>query len=214
MTCTEATTSLGAYVVGALDAGDRTAVEQHLHDCPGCRDELAGLAGLPGLMSRLTLEDVTAEPPVPPVDLYERVAARARQEVATAHRRSRVRWLAAVAAAAVLLAGAGIGIDRWRAGRRPTYSLSAAAGGVHMSVVLTPQASGTGLAVTVSGLPEQEHCRLVAIGSDGTRDRAGSWTATYTGQANVTGSTSIPRSTLIRLVLIGSHGQQLVTVPV
>ena len=83
-----------------------------------------------------------------------------------------------------------------------------------MHVTLTSQQSGTGLRVTVSGLPRNEQCRLIAMASDGSRDLVGRWSATYYGQAQVTGSTDIPRSQLSRLVLLGTQGQHLVTVSV
>ncbi len=53
----EAEQSLGSYVLGALDASDRAAVEEHLKTCVGCRAELVTFAGLPGLMGRLTAQE-------------------------------------------------------------------------------------------------------------------------------------------------------------
>jgi predicted anti-sigma-YlaC factor YlaD len=43
-----------AYVLGALTREDRHRYERHLRGCPACRRELVGLAGLPGLLRRLT----------------------------------------------------------------------------------------------------------------------------------------------------------------
>ncbi|GDY32557.1 anti-sigma factor family protein [Gandjariella thermophila] len=57
MTC-QHTISLGAYVLGALDPGDRVELEQHLSACPTCRDELVRFAPIPGLLSHLTEEDL------------------------------------------------------------------------------------------------------------------------------------------------------------
>ncbi|GAA4328075.1 hypothetical protein GCM10023178_40840 [Actinomadura luteofluorescens] len=51
--CTEARTALGSYVLGALDPGERSRLEAHLEGCPACRDELAGMAGLPALLGRV-----------------------------------------------------------------------------------------------------------------------------------------------------------------
>jgi hypothetical protein len=56
--CAAPRISLGAYVLGALDPADRSALEAHLVTCPACRAELASLAGLPGLLGRLRLDDV------------------------------------------------------------------------------------------------------------------------------------------------------------
>jgi anti-sigma factor RsiW len=41
-------------VLGALTPAERYRFERHLSGCPACRDELVWLAGLPGLLRRLT----------------------------------------------------------------------------------------------------------------------------------------------------------------
>jgi predicted lipoprotein with Yx(FWY)xxD motif len=43
---------LGTYVFGAITPADRAPVVRHLATCPNCRDELVGLAALPGLLLR------------------------------------------------------------------------------------------------------------------------------------------------------------------
>jgi hypothetical protein len=213
MSCETVTLSLGAYVVGSLDSAERLDVETHLHTCPACREVLAEFAGLPGLMGKLALDDVISEP-VPATDeLFDRLATRARAE----SRRNRHRRLAAVAAAVVLLVGGGLGawagVDHSHSSGRPP-AFSATSDGVRMDVDLAGQQTGTGLTVTVSGLHEQEHCRLYAFSTDGRRELAGSWTSTYSGWARETGSTTIPRSQLASLELVDAHGHQLVTVDI
>ena len=47
--CRDIRQALGVYVLGAIDPAERTAVDNHLNTCPECREELAGLAGLPPL---------------------------------------------------------------------------------------------------------------------------------------------------------------------
>lgn len=65
MTCEEVRISLGAYVLGALDAGEAAEVEAHLETCAPCRAELAELSGLPPLLARVSAEDIerAAAPP-------------------------------------------------------------------------------------------------------------------------------------------------------
>lgn len=58
MTCQESV-SLGAYLLGALDGGERSALERHLAGCPRCRDELVQLAPLPGLLRRTPFEELS-----------------------------------------------------------------------------------------------------------------------------------------------------------
>ena len=55
MDCSEARLSLGVYVLGAIDPAERSLVDSHLASCRDCRDELAGLAGLPALLARPAL---------------------------------------------------------------------------------------------------------------------------------------------------------------
>ncbi|MER6596669.1 zf-HC2 domain-containing protein, partial [Micromonospora purpureochromogenes] len=43
----------GAYVLGALAPADRAAYERHLAGCAACREAVAEIAVLPGLLGRL-----------------------------------------------------------------------------------------------------------------------------------------------------------------
>jgi len=92
-----------AYVLGALSPEDRLAFEAHLETCTTCADGVRDLAGLPGLMARVPLEQVLA-PPVeqPPATVLPSLSLAVRRE------RRRRRWVTAagLAAAAVLAVGA------------------------------------------------------------------------------------------------------------
>jgi len=217
VTCDDTVLSLGVYLVGALDAADREAVEAHLADCPACQAELAELASLPSMLERLSIDDFPLEPLAAPEDLFDRVAAKARDEHLQQTRRTahRYRRLTAVAAAVVVIAGASIGASvALNHHSRPANGFSATQGPVTMRVTLASQTTGTGLKVTVSGLPHDEHCTLIAVAKNGSRDVAGRWDVTYAGWGQETGSTKITQSQLSRLVLLGTTGQQLVTVNV
>ena len=50
--CADIRVQLGIYVFGAITPADRALVVRHLATCPNCRDELVGLAALPGLLLR------------------------------------------------------------------------------------------------------------------------------------------------------------------
>jgi len=60
MDCPEARLSLGVYVLGAIDPAERALVDNHLATCRDCRDELAGLAGLPALLARVSTAEAIA----------------------------------------------------------------------------------------------------------------------------------------------------------
>jgi hypothetical protein len=210
--CADATIALGAYVVGALDHRERAELEAHLALCPACRDELAGLAPLPGLLSRVTVDEAIAGPP--PVDdaMLERLlAAVSRERRVATHRR----WLA-VAAAAVLLAGGSVGgVAAWNSTHATHWQrVEASAHGVHMSVDLEPASTGTTLALWLSGVPAEERCRLIAVSDTGEREVAGSWEATYSGTAVIKGTTAIARSHLRQLTIETYDGRTLVSADV
>jgi hypothetical protein len=57
--CAEARPSLGVYVLGAIDPGERGLVDAHLVTCRDCRDELAGVAGLPALLARVNPDEIS-----------------------------------------------------------------------------------------------------------------------------------------------------------
>jgi anti-sigma factor RsiW len=64
------------YVLGAIDPAERSQVEAHLSMCPSCRDELAGMAGLPALLSRVS-EPQIAHVAGPPEELLDSLLAKA-----------------------------------------------------------------------------------------------------------------------------------------
>jgi anti-sigma factor RsiW len=61
--CGEIRLELGVYVLGAIEAADRSAVDAHLECCAGCRDQLAELAGLPELLGRVSADDADSFAP-------------------------------------------------------------------------------------------------------------------------------------------------------
>lgn len=117
-----------AYVLGSLTRGERLEFEEHLEVCSRCRDAVAELAGMPGLLGLVGAETALglgAEPesaadlparaeshptPAPhpsrddPPDLLPRLAA------ATERQRRRSRWVTAGAAIAAAAAAVAIAI--------------------------------------------------------------------------------------------------------
>jgi hypothetical protein len=211
--CAEFEISLGAYVLGALAATERGEVERHLASCRSCSAELAELTPLPGLLSRLTLDDATSSPAAPDDALLERLlvaADRGRRH------ETRRRWLAVAAAVVFLVGGSAAGVAGWRATHAGVASdrVSASANGVRMQVQLVGAQTGTRLALSLTGVAAEERCRIVAVSDTGSRDVAGSWVATYSGTAKIDATTSIPRAHLARLVIQTYDGTRLVAAKV
>src|SRR4051794_2468077 len=116
----------GAYVLGALSPAERAAYERHLATCSFCREAVADIAVLPGLLGRLdpaefaklldpTLTSLSSYPPpersrMP--DLVTAAQTTRRQE----RKKFRVRVLSTALAAAVVALIVGVGAVFWVGG--------------------------------------------------------------------------------------------------
>ena len=110
------TVDAGVYVLGALSPVERTGYERHLGTCPDCREEVAELAGLPGLLGRLdsgTAASMALVPEPAPAGprLLDTVLRQARRERGRLTRRRRFQMAGGVLAAACLAAVVGIGVS-------------------------------------------------------------------------------------------------------
>lgn len=177
MDCGAVRICLGVYVLGSIDPAERSVVDAHLSTCRDCRDELAGLAGIPALLARVSApeaialaEDIPAEgeprlesaagpaeeleavPPLhssPPKELLGTVL-----DLTAARRRGR-RWRAAglsAAAAVVLAAGAFAGAQAvaGHAARGPAPAAAGLDYGAAMSGWTTVHGSANGMYGTVT----------------------------------------------------------------
>src|SRR5271169_4323494 len=142
--CADARLSLGVYVLGAIDPAERALVDAHLASCRDCRDELAGLAGLPALLARVNPDEIsriraddTVRPMAsdgPPEELLGTVLGLAEAR----RRRNRWRYLSAAAAVAAIAGGLFAGLN------------SATSTTVTKTVAVSPM-SGTGTWETADG---------------------------------------------------------------
>jgi Putative zinc-finger len=212
VTCDEARLSLGAFALGSLDADEDAEMRAHVEDCPVCREEMREFEALPALLADLTIEEASGRVQPSPA-LYESLRARAAAEDAAAHAGRRRLVLAAAAGVAVVaLGGATFAWQQVDHGPK-TYS-SSSTGPAHLAVQLKAGPSGTGMTVKVRGLPANEHCTLIAVGRGGTREVAGSWVATYDGEATVTGWTALSIPQLTQVLVVDETGKQLLGVNV
>lgn len=217
MTCVHVT-SLGAYVLGALDADDRLETERHLRDCPLCRDELVRLTPLPGLLGQVSLSDVTGPESAPWTDIAALPLAPT-QSPTRRHPVWRGLGMAAAVAAivvGVVVAGRVVVDDSTPAASVPaaaaTWSTSAGSGGIDATAVLSARDWGTDIDLTMAGLPMGQRCRLVVRSDDGRAETAGWWT-TGTGYgtttAEIPASTSLDVDAIDRLEVVLASGRVL-----
>ncbi len=189
--CIEARPSLGVYVLGSIDPAERGLVDAHLATCQECRDELAGLAGLPPLLARLTPDEVSrisADDPVrmtsdePPAELIGTVLDLAKAK----RRRERWRYVSAAAAVVVLAVGAFAGL---KSATTRTHDVPIPSGSEHLweiaqgssqaasaTVAYSNELWGNAFEVLVQRIPMGTTCQLWVVHPDGTRTQVAAWT--------------------------------------
>ena len=136
-----------AYVLGALDPGQRAEFERHLEGCPLCQAQVDELAALPAALAVADPAGWTSEPP--PASLLPHLLWQARAQ----RRRRRIRTAALAAVAACLISLLSIaGLSAWHTSQRPPIrgfsAVAAAAGTVRATAELTATGNGTLLHVS------------------------------------------------------------------
>lgn len=225
--CQNMRQSLGVYIVGALDPSERMLVDLHLAGCRECREELAGLAGLPALLGRVPARDAERvilesaelrDLEEPPAELLARLL----KEVAA--RRATGRWRGILAAAAAVLfaiasgvAGAHFLIPGGNGQPAPIAAEVVKAfnpvTGVTATVSYRPTSWGTAMDVQVSGVRAGTSCTMWVVKADGTRFPAGSWNVPYgPEQADYPASSALQEKD-VTAFQIWSNGHELVNIP-
>jgi hypothetical protein len=224
--CGEIRYALGVYVVGAIDPAERAIVDAHLSHCQECREELAGLAGLPALLGRVPKQDAerlalgTEELEEPPAELLDSLLAQV-----TARRRAR-RWrgITAAAAAAVIAVGGGIvggaviGHNHDNASTaNGSYLVQGTDAATHVTAAVyygpEPGGSGTAMRVEVSGIRSGTHCVFWVTNASGQHLKAGNWTVSN-GQYGkwYPAKASVSVANVRGFDITGPNGTQLVTI--
>jgi predicted anti-sigma-YlaC factor YlaD len=194
--CSEARPSLGVYVLGAIDPAERGLVDAHLATCRDCRDELAGLAGLPALLARVNPDEIsricaddTVRPLAsddPPEELLGTVLGLAEAR----RRRNRWRYLSAAAAVAAIAGGLFAGLSSATSttitqkvavpvnlsGSWETVAGTNQATGATATVAYSQQLWGNAFQVLVDHIPMGTTCQLWVVHPDGTRTQVAAWT--------------------------------------
>lgn len=211
MTCSHSL-SLGAYVLGAVSAAERDAIDRHLGECEACRAELVSLAPLPGLLSRVSAEDVVGEPvaDTPPPELPARPRTR---RWALRHG-----WVLAIASACLLILAVAAGGLFLPGSRHPETTAatvvlagSDAATGVRATARATAQPWGSGVRLRLQYVQLRAHCRLVVNARNGTTEVAGSWVANARlDDTDIPGASSLRVNEISSMDVYTSAGKRLV----
>ncbi|WP_424188655.1 anti-sigma factor family protein [Actinokineospora sp. G85] len=221
MTCHE-TIALGAYLLGALDPGERVDFEAHLGRCASCRAELVKFSPLPGLLHRVGPEDFAEELEPTAADLA--VAPEDAVPRAGLWRRQRV-LLSAAAAVLVLAVVAVVGYgllgrdaaEQAAPGPVPavapvSWTATDPASGVRADVELTIRSWGTEFKIRLKDVPPGKPCKLVVRGRDGNREVAGWWSSGYLTNEQIPGSTSIDLRRISEVQVVTDDDRVLVNV--
>jgi len=216
----------GAYVLGALSPAERTAYERHLATCSFCREAVADIAVLPGLLGRLDpaefakLLDPTLTVPEPQrlsrmPDLVTAAQTTRRRE----RKKLRVRVLSTALAAAVVALIVGVGLVFWTGmGARTTgdHGQTVAMAPVDKQTQLTADLSLTGLAggtkvnvECVSKYSQPYTVRLMAYGPDNEAEQLGSWMPLPGAEFTMSAVTHFAQGALARLELVRNDGKVL-----
>jgi hypothetical protein len=198
-----------AYVLGALSPAERRDFETHLKVCAACAGSVGQLAGLPGLMSRVSVEQLTAESEPLPETLLPSLARAVRRE-----RRRRMLAVGATSAAAACLIAVGtVSITRSDYPARPPVATPAstpsgtanlaltavAPSPITASARLVDMAWGTRIDLTcvyrtegpypVNGIPYA----MVVIDRSGAAEQVATWKALPDRELTVMGTSSRAR---------------------
>lgn len=208
----------GAYVLGALSPAERAAYEQHLAGCPACREAVAEIAVLPGLLGRLDpagLEQIS--PPPSAGERLPKLIHEARVNRRRDRRRGRFQSAGLALGAAVLAAmvGFGVAVPVVGGGNSGTdlevrmVAMQPVRGSVPVSAEIGFDGTRWGTVITMRCQYEKTRnytkaytFRLVAHGPNGETEQIGSWLAAPGDDATFTGVTRFTRSELIRLELL------------
>ena len=244
MTCEEVRPLLAAYVLGALEPAEADDVRRHLAECGPCAQEGARSGATASLLELVPLEGYGPTPGA--TAAMDRLLGRVAAERRAARRRGTTLAVAAAAAVAVLagvvggVVGASIGgagreavggvavggADRTTAASpsasstgRPTTVLTGrdAGTGVSATVAVQERGWGTGLHLKLVGVRGGSQCLLVAVGRDGSRQTAATWSVPTEGYEragglSLDGAVGMSPSVIDRYVVETLDGVPLVTV--
>jgi hypothetical protein len=168
---------IGAFLLGELDGGERTAMQTHLASCPLCQAEVRELEPVVAALADAAPDRID-EDLQPPGDLEELTLAPILGEIHSARRRSRRFQWSALAAAAICVVV--VGLAGFVGLLEPAVALVepvpfSVAPGMEVEGHLLAHAWGTEITLLVSGLRDGQTYRVTLISEDGERVNSGTF---------------------------------------
>jgi hypothetical protein len=222
------------YVLGALSPEERMAFESHLATCPLCEAQVREFAGLPGLLSRLPADEVSAAlsvQPEPPPTLLPSLQFAVRRERRSRRSRS---WAAGLAAACLAIVGTGFAVHELvpgkasgngsvgaqpgqtqRPGTETVAFRSMTSTPVKAEADLTPVAWGTMISMRCtyggSAWPDHEShdYSLRITDTNNQHYRIADWNVLLGKEVQVPGSTGVAMSDIRSLEILSAEGTPL-----
>jgi len=166
---------VGAFLLGKLDEGERTAMQAHLNSCPACQAEVRELKPVVAALADAAPDRID-EDPWPPEDLEELTLAPILGEIHRARRRrQQFRWSTLAAALCVVV----IGLAGFVGLLEPAVALEplsfSVAPGMGVQGHLIEHARGTEIRLVVSGSRDGQTHRVTLVSEDGERVNAGTF---------------------------------------
>ena len=185
-----------AYVLGVLDAAERREFESHLSSCEQCQRDVASLAPIPGLLSRIEAPNIEQAP--------GRIADRAATQVLSEWAeliRSRRRWRWATVAAALVLVATSASVLAGRQASQAT-ELALEAGSLAVGeITVESKPWGTAVAIVLADLPPHDRYIAWVVSHDGEWQQVAAWGPTLSAGSSVTGASSFPTSDIDTVVV-------------
>jgi hypothetical protein len=195
-----------SYVLGTLSPAERREFETHLSGCAACARSTGELAGLPALMSVVSLEDLTKAAEAPPETLLPSLVRAVRRE----RFRHRVAASTAAAAAACLIGVGAVALTRADSPARPPVATSASGtANLALSAVVPSSVTATARLVDVTwgtridlacayrpqgrGPSEGRPYALVVVDRSGAVQQVATWKALPDRQVTLMGASSLAR---------------------
>jgi hypothetical protein len=203
---------IGAFLLGKLDEGERTALQEHLNSCPVCQAEERELEPVVAALS-YAAPDRIKDDPRPPGDLEESTLAPILGEMHRARRRRRrVQWSTLAAAAIFVLVIGLAGFTRLLEPAVPLepLSFSRVAPGVEVEGHLIAHACDTEIRLLVSRSHEGQTHRVTLVSKNGERVDLGTFVGIGDKPLKRTFETKLSREDATRLEVRTTPGGELV----